>query len=79
MSCSLPGQPGYNQDEQLLPWVYSQERGDPDAFCEAVTEWADLLPWENYPLRRKGERGVFIREEIEKLLAGQPHRIQDCF
>ena len=79
MSCSLPGLRGYNQDEQLLPWVYCQERGDADAFCASVVEWADLLPWEHYPLRRKGERGVFIREEIEKHCAGKPHNIHACF
>ena len=79
MSCSLPGLRGYNQDEQLLPWVYCQERGDVDAFCAAVVDWADLLPWEHYPARRKGERGYFIREEMEKLCAGQPHAIHKCF
>jgi hypothetical protein len=79
MSCSLPGLRGYNQDEQLLPWVYCQERGDVDAFCAAVLEWQNLLPWEHYPMRRKGEKGVFIREEMEKLCAGQPHAIPDCF
>ena len=79
MSCTLPGLRGYDQDEQLLPWVYCQERGDADGFCAAVAEWADLLPWEHYPMRRRGERGVLIREEIEKHIAGQPHRIHDCF
>ena len=79
MSCSLPGLRGYNQDEQLLPWVYCQERGDVDAFCTAVVEWQNLLPWEHYPMRRKGEKGVFIREEIEKLVAGKPHAMSECF
>jgi hypothetical protein len=79
MSCSLPGLRGYDQDEQLLPWVYRQERGDIDAFCASVLEWSDLQPWEHYPSRRKGERGTFIREEIAKLCGGKPHKMHECF
>ena len=49
MTCALPGtEEPYDQDHQLLPFIWHDEQNDFEGFVRSAREWASHEPWKHF-------------------------------